>query len=106
MIESATHPLEFVVCNATHILVCVLDDAHHPFRSLPFIQVGCKSVTKSFYGWLSFEGRQVSPKHQFDCADNSVHVRADSKEGLDSQLLEKSVSLRISSAHKHNHFMI
>lgn len=101
-----TYTLELIICSTSDIFMGVTDNAHHEFSCLTIIQLQRKAVPEPSNRWLSLERRKTGVEHQLDSINNLFREWPDSQECLDCQALEQLVSLRVSTAHEHNHFVI
>src|SRR4051794_9964015 len=101
-----TDPLELIINRAANVFVSIFDNPHHPFRSLALVQSQSKSFSKPANSWLSLEAWQAGPEHEVHCADQLLCMRSDRQEGLDGQMQEQYIALRVASPHQNDHFMI
>jgi hypothetical protein len=101
-----THPLEFIICCTAYILVSIPDYTCHPFRRLAFTISWHESITQALDSGLALERGQACLKHELHCVHELIRIRPNSKEGLDSQMLEELIALGIPSAHEHDHLMV
>ena len=104
--DLSTHPLEFVIHLAPHVLVGISDDAHHVVRSMALVEAKREALAQTPDRALAFETGKARSEHELHGRNELRGVRAEREEGGDAELLEERVALGAASAHQDDHFVV